>query len=254
MPWSKRYRVFDSNDAASVQIASDMATLIRDRAILGRPAVLGLVGGRSPLPLYSELIYLHREEGLSFRNVVGFCVAEYRDLAEEHPENFRISLQRSLFDHIDILPENVRYLSGTVQDAECADHCHAYERQIAEAGGIDFLILDIGRNGHIGFNEPASAGDSRARAVELLEMTRRDAARAFKGIENVPTRGLTLGCANILEARRIAVLAWGSRKASIVRRAVQDPISPTLPATFLQAHPEARFYLNTSSAALIQRM
>jgi glucosamine-6-phosphate deaminase len=207
MPYSKRFRVFESNDSASVQIASDLAILIRERAILGRRAVLGLVAGRVPLPLYQELIYLHREEGLSFQNVVAFCVAEYHGLAEGHPENFRSSLQRSLFDHIDILPDNVRCLSGTIGVEECPDHCGDYEREIADVGGIDFLILDIGSNGHIGFNEPASTADTRTRAVSLLDMTRRDAARTFKGIQNVPTRGLTLGCANILEARRIAVLA-----------------------------------------------
>lgn len=248
-----RFRVFENPDSASAQVASEIARLIRERATLGRTAVLGLATGSTPLPLYDELIYLHREEGLSFRNVITFNLDEYLGLETGHPASFRSQMQRKFFDHVDLPPANIRFLSGKPAAAKTTAHCAAYERKITAAGGIDYQILGIGRNGHIGFNEPGSAIDSRTRRVQLDEATREDAAPAFDGIENVPTHALTMGCGTILKARRIALLAWSSKKSSIVRRALESRVTPKISASFLQTHAAAQFFLDLPAASLLRR-
>lgn len=241
--------VFDSPDAACRQVASEIAQLIRERSSRRRQSVLGLATGSTPLPLYRELVRLHREEGLSFRNVTSFNLDEYLGLDRDHPESYWTFMHRNLFDHIDILPENINLPSGTVADGEIETHCKEYEARIRKAGGIDFQILGIGRTGHIGFNEPGTPIEARTQKIHLDELTRKDAAPAFGGIEHVPTEAITMGCGTILEARRIALLAWGSKKASIVREAIEGVITDQVSASFLQTHPAATFFLDCEAAA-----
>lgn len=253
MPPTLRFRAFENPDSASAQVASEMAWLIRERAALGRTAVLGLASGKTLLPLYAELIYLHREEGLSFQNVITFNLAEYLGLRSGHPASLRSFMQRNFFDHVDVQPGNCHFLSSDITDAEIPAHCTAYERKIAAAGGVDFQILRIGRNGHIGRNEPETAMDSRTRRVHLAETTRVDAAPAFNGIGKVPTHALTMGCGTILNARKIALLAWGSKKSRIVRRALESPVTAKVSASFLQTHPASQFILDLPAASLLGR-
>jgi glucosamine-6-phosphate deaminase len=248
-----RFRVFENPDSASAQVASEMAALIRERATLGRSAVLGLATGKTPLPLYDELIYLHREEGLSFQNVITFNLDEYLGLAGDHPASFRAFMQQKFFDHVDVPAANIRFLSGNTAEGKIRAHCAGYERQISAAGGIDYQILGIGRNGHIGFNEPGSAINSRTRRVRLEETTREDAAPAFDGIDRVPTHALTMGCGTILEARRIVLLAWGAKKSRVVRRALESPVAPKVCASYLQTHAATQFFLDLPAAALLGR-
>ena len=245
------FRVFENPDSASAQVATELAELIRSRALLGRGVVLGLATGKSPLPLYEELIYLHREEGLSFANVTTFNLDEYIGLESSHPASFRGYMQRNFFDHVDIPPGNIRFLSGMIADAEITAHCADYDKAIRRAGGIDYQILGIGRSGHIGFNEPGASISGRSQRVKLEESTRRDAAEAFGGIEHVPTHAVTMGCGTILKARRIALLAWGSAKASIIRKAILGPVTPRVTASYLQKHPAVRCYLDAPAASLL---
>jgi glucosamine-6-phosphate deaminase len=253
MPKTSRYRVFENPDSACAQVASEIAQLIRERALLGRKVVLGLATGRTPLPLYEELIYQHREENLSFANVVTFNLDEYLDLPPGHPSSFRAYMRRNFFDHVDIPEENIHLLGGNLHDYQLARHCLAYEKKIRAAGGIDYQILGIGRSGHIGFNEPGTPSTSRTGKVELGEMTRNDAARDFgDDPESVPRRALTMGCGTILEARRIALLAWGTPKARIVRRAILGPRTAKVCASYLQRHPFAHYFLDQNSAALVR--
>ena len=244
--------MFDSPDAACHQVASEIAQLIRKRSAVGRTTVLGLATGNTPLPLYREFIRLHREEELSFKNVVSFNLDEYLGLDRDHPESYWSFMRRNLFDHIDILPQNIHLPSGMVAANEVPGHCAAYEAQIARAGGIDFQILGIGRTGHIGFNEPGTPIDSRTQRIHLDEITRQDAAPAFGGIENVPTSAITMGCGTILDARRIALLAWGAKKADIVREAIEGVITDRVSASFLQTHPAAKFYLDREAASALR--
>ena len=248
-----RFRVFENPDSACAQVAGEISQLIRERSVLGRPVVLGLATGKTPLPLYEELVYLHREEGLSFQNVVTFNLDEYLGLEPTHPAGFRSVMQRNLFDHVDIPPQNIHFLPGIIPDGEIAARCAAYEKEITRAGRIDFQILGIGRNGHIGFNEPGSTLNSRTRQVELCELTRGDAAEEFKGLENVPTHAVTMGCRTILASRKLVLLAWGAKKAPVVRRAIEGPVTADVSASYLKTHPAARFFLDPPAATLLKK-
>jgi glucosamine-6-phosphate deaminase len=248
---SSPFVVFESPEAACKQVASEIAQIIRKRASLGRSTVLGLATGSTPIPLYQELIRLHREENLSFANVVTFNLDEYLGLDRDHPESYWTFMHRNLFDHIDLLPENIHLPSGMVPADEISAHCAGYEAAIVRAGGIDMQILGIGRTGHIGFNEPGTPIDSRTQRVHLNEITRQDAAPAFGGIENVPTQAITMGCGTILAARRIALLAWGEKKAEIVREAIEGIITDRVSASFLQTHRDATYFLDKESASAL---
>lgn len=242
-------RVFPDRTEASRTLALEVATLVRAINGSGRPAVLGLATGRTPLPFYAELIRLHREGQLSFAKVITFNLDEYLGLPGDHPESYRAFMRRELFDHIDIPAENVNIPDGMVSPEALQAHCAAYEEAIRAAGGIDFQLLGIGRTGHIGFNEPGSPRDSRTRQVELDPITRQDAAPSFDGLENVPEHAISMGCGTILEARKIALLAWGAAKAEIVKEAITGPITDQISASFLQEHPDASFYLDAEAGS-----
>ncbi|MGB0775012.1 MAG: 6-phosphogluconolactonase, partial [Akkermansiaceae bacterium] len=192
---------------------------------------------------------LHKEDGLSFQNVITFNLDEYAGLPREHKESYWFFMHDNLFDHIDVKPENIHLPSGTVSDEEIPAHCAEYEQAIVDAGGIDLQILGIGRTGHIGFNEPGSPKDSLTRAIHLDEITREDAGPAFGGIENVPTSAITMGCGTILSARRLVLMAWGAGKAPIVKEATQGEVSDQVSASFLQEHENAAFYLDEAAAS-----
>ncbi|MBM3868172.1 MAG: glucosamine-6-phosphate deaminase [Verrucomicrobia bacterium] len=239
-------RLHPDKQSAAQAIAREMADLIRLRSESGKATVLGLATGSTPLPLYAELIRLHREEGLSFRSVVTFNLDEYEGLAPAHPQSYRFFMEANLFRHLDIPAANIHVPDGLAADAD--GHCAAYERAIRAAGGIDLQILGIGRTGHIGFNEPPSPADSRTRRVHLDEVTRQDNSVFFGDVAQVPHGALTMGVATILEARRVALLAFGSAKAAIVARAVKETPSADCPATWLQRHPDCVFHLDAAAA------
>lgn len=241
-------------DAASLALASAIADLIRERAKQGRTLVLGLATGSTPVRLYRQLIRMHKEEGLSFKNVVTFNLDEYFGLPRTHPESYWRFMHDQLFDHVDIPAANIHIPDGTVTRAQAFEWCKKYEEAIAAAGGIDLQILGIGRTGHIGFNEPGSTRESRTRLVTLDALTRRDAARDFRGEANVPRHAITMGVGTILSARRIVLLAWGEAKASVIAKAVEAPPVETLPASFLQGHPDVRFMIDEAAAGELTRM
>ncbi|MEO8452797.1 MAG: glucosamine-6-phosphate deaminase [Gemmatimonadota bacterium] len=236
------------------RVAARIAAIIRDLQSKGATAVLGLATGSTPIGVYRELVRIHREEGLSFRNVVTFNLDEYYPMEKGSLYSYHRFMGENLFREIDILPENVHIPRGDIPrelvDAAAAD----YERAIVAAGGIDFQLLGIGKTGHIGFNEPGSGVRSRTRLVNLDAVTRLDAAADFFGEEQVPREAITMGVATILEAREIAILATGEHKAAIVRRAVEGEVDTEVAATFLQRHPNATFYLDRAAAAGLTRV
>jgi glucosamine-6-phosphate deaminase len=248
-----RIRVFENPDSASAQVAAEISLLIRERALIGSNAVIGFGAGITSLPLFEELVYLNREEGLSFRNVVSFNVGEFLGLPSDHPGSARAVMNRQLFDKVDIHPDNIHLLSSDLTDPGIAEHCKAYEEKIARKGGIDLMVFGIGRSGGIGYNQPGAAADSRTGRVLLNEITREDSAVKFDKPGEFPTHALTMGCATILSSQRIIGMAWGANKARVVRRAIEDPVSRKTPASYLRHHKSAQIFLDQASASVIRR-
>lgn len=246
--------ICENAEVASNQVAREVTDLIRQRGQEGRPVVLGLATGSTPLLLYKRLIAAHRDEGLSFRHVITFNLDEYYGLGKEHPESYWRFMHEQLFDHLDILPENIHIPDGRVPREEVFDYCRQFEKSIEAAGGLDVQILGIGRTGHIGFNEPGSTEESQTRLVTLDRLTRKDAARDFKGENAVPRNAITMGIGTILKARRIFLMAWGQGKASIIAKAIEEPPTAALPASFLQAHPDVTFYIDEAASADLTRI
>ncbi len=249
-----RAEIYPTADLACEQLAGDISSLIRERDAAGKPTVLGLATGSTPVRLYRQLIRLHREEGLSFRKVHTFNLDEYFGLPQEHPESYFRFMREQLFSQIDIPENQVHLPDGMLNRQDVFAHCRDYEQRIADLGGIDLQILGIGRTGHIGFNEPGSQPDSPTRLVALDRITRRDAARDFLGELNVPRYAITMGVGTIMKARKVVLLAWGDAKAEVVARAVEALPTDTLPASYLQKHPDASFYLDAAAASDLTRI
>jgi glucosamine-6-phosphate deaminase len=245
--------VDDHGDIARL-VATRIATLINERNATGERTVLGLATGSTPIGVYRELIRMHREEGLSFANVVTFNLDEYYPMPKESIHSYHRFMWENLFSHVDIKPKNVHIPPGDISREAIEDAGDKYESEIRKAGGIDFQILGIGKTGHIGFNEPGSGAESRTRLVHLDAVTRADAAADFFGEEYVPREAVTMGIATIMEAREIAILATGEHKANVVRRAVEGEIDVEVAATFLQRHPNTTFYLDYAAAAELTRI
>jgi glucosamine-6-phosphate deaminase len=246
-------RVFPDPAEASRAVAAEIAALIRARAAAGRRCVLGLPTGATPVGVYAELARLHREERLSFAGVTTFNLDEYYPIEPDELQSYHRFMREHLFDHVDIPPEQVHIPDGTVPPERVHDYARAYEEAIAAAGGLDLQLLGIGRTGHIGFNEPGSARESRTRLITLDRVTRRDAASDFFGLEQVPRRAITMGVGTILAARRVLLLAFGEHKAPIVAEAVEGPVTPKVAASFLQEHPDASVVLDEAAAAELTR-
>lgn len=246
--------VFDNSAQASVHVARRIAELLRTKAAQKQNAVLGLATGHTPVGVYQELIRMHREDGLDFSNVVTFNLDEYYPMAPDAPQSYHRWMHEHLFSQVNIPAENIHIPCGTVSENELEGYCRDYEQAIRAAGGIDLQLLGIGRSGHVGFNEPGSARDSRTRKVYLDRITKMDAASDFFGPENVPDTAITMGVGSILDAREIALLAFGEHKAPIVRRAVEGEVSHSVVASFLQEHPNTTFYLDRPAAAELPRI
>ncbi len=246
--------IVDNHEDIARLVAGRIASLIRERAAAGQQAVLGLATGSTPIGVYRELIRLHREEKLSFANVVTFNLDEYYPMAPDSIHSYHRYMWENLFDHIDIDPANVHIPAGSASRDKVHEICDRYELAIRRVGGIDIQILGIGKTGHIGFNEPGSSEDSRTRLVMLDPVTRKDASADFYGEENVPREAITMGVATILEAREIALLATGEHKAGIVRRSVEGEVDMEVTATFLQRHPNTTFYLDRPASGALTRI
>ncbi len=245
--------VFSNEDAACNYVADEIAALIKQRNRNGQTTVLGLATGATPKKVYASLIRWHKEKGLSFKHVITFNLDEYYPLQADALQSYRRFMYENLFCHIDIHPENCFIPQGSVSPEILKQHCDDYERKIEEYGGIDFQLLGIGRNGHIGFNEPGSHMNSATRLITLDHLTRFDAAYDFGSITHVPRKAITMGVGTILKAKRIVLLAWGERKANIIKQAVEGPVTEFVPASYLQGHHNVEFVLDESCAAELTR-
>ncbi len=246
--------LFANSKDGSTHIASLIAKAIREKQEQDENIVLGLATGSSPLMVYAELIRMHKEEDLSFQNVITFNLDEYYPLDPTRVESYDYFMHHYFFNHIDILPENVHIPKGDLKLSEVKKYCKNYEKKIQLVGGIDIQLLGIGRSGHIGFNEPGSEDNTLTRLVRLDNLTRHDAADDFGGLGKVPYEAITMGVQTILNARRIYIMAWGQHKADIVKEAVEGKPSPFIPSTFLQQHDNVKFYLDTAAAKSLTRV
>ena len=245
--------IFETSAEASLAIAGEIAELIREKAKAGEKCVLGLATGSSPLAVYKELVRLHQEEGLSFKNVVTFNLDEYYPMEPKALQSYVRFMDENLFNHIDIEKDNINIPDGTLDQELVPAFCTEYERKIDSYGGLDLQILGIGRTGHIGFNEPGSHYNSTTRMVTLDHLTKTDAASDFFGMDNVPRRAITMGVGTIFKAHRVLLMAWGEGKSAIIQETVEGKISDAVPATYLQNHPNTTFVLDTAAAAELVR-
>jgi len=246
-------KVFADQQEASKVVARRIADIIIAKQNTNGQAVLGLATGVTPVNVYKELIRLHKEEGLSFKNVVTFNLDEYYPMKADAIQSYVTFMNQNLFDHIDIDRANVHIPDGTLSREEIEAFCLAYEKKITAYNGLDIQLLGIGRTGHIGFNEPGSAPNSGMRLVTLDDLTRRDAARDFGGKEKVPTKAITMGIGTIFKAREIILMAWNQKKAAIVKKAVEGELSSDVPATYLQLSDHVEFILDADAASDLTR-
>jgi glucosamine-6-phosphate deaminase len=242
-------KIFKSSEIGSKIVAKEIADLIKQKQLENKKCVLGLATGSSPIKVYEELIRMHKEEGLSFYNVVTFNLDEYYPMEKDNTESYHYFMQENLFKYIDINPKNIHIPNGMVLKEDLDEFCMNYDRDILNAGGLDFQLLGIGRTGHIGFNEPGSHANSGTRSITLDHITRVDAASSFLGINNVPRRAITMGIGTIKKAKRIVLLAWGENKASIIKETIEGEISSQVPATYLQSHCNTTFVLDKEASS-----
>ncbi len=246
--------IYETSDEASNAVAHEIATLIKERAAKNRNAVLGLATGSTPVAVYDELVRLHQEEGLSFKNVITFNLDEYYPMNPDSLQSYFRFMKENLFDLVDIPKDQIHIPDGTLEESEIAAYCQEYEEKIRQAGGIDIQLLGIGRTGHIGFNEPGSRPDSETRLITLDKVTRQDAASDFFGEENVPRRAITMGVGTIMKARRIFLMAWGEGKAGIIKKTVEGEVREHIPATNLQNHPDTVVILDDAASEKLMRV
>ena len=192
--------------------------------------------GSSPIKVYEELVRMHNEEELSFSNVITFNLDEYLPMQKEDVQSYHYFMHEHLFNHVDILPENVNVPDGTVSSDDIYQYCIDYELKMKAVGGLDFQLLGIGRTGHIGFNEPGSHFNSGTRSITLDHVTRADAAPSFLGVDNVPRKAITMGIGTIRNAKRIVLMAWGINKAGVINTTIEGEVTSEIPATYLQHH------------------
>ena len=245
--------VYANAKDASLAVAHRIAALIKNKQNKGEQAVLGLATGVTPIGVYAELVRLHKEEGLSFKNVVTFNLDEYYPMEPTAAQSYVTFMNDNLFGHVDIDKSNVHIPDGTLDKDEVVTFCLNYEKKISALGGLDLQILGIGRTGHIGFNEPGSAPNSGTRVVTLDDLTRNDASRDFGGKQNVPTKAITMGIGTIFKAREIILMAWSAKKAPIIKKAVEGEISGDVPATYLQLSDHVEFILDEDAASALTR-
>ncbi len=237
--------VFDDRAELARTLADEVLMLL----VRPQEAVLGLATGSTPIDTYREFARRRRESGLSFAGATTFNLDEFVGLGADHAQSFRRWTRESLFRHVDFDPARTHFPDVDAHDLDAASR--EYEAAIRAAGGLDLQILGIGRNGHIGFNEPGSERDSRTRIVDLHPWTRADAAKSFGSLERVPLRAMTMGVATILDARRLRVVALGMAKAEVVRETLRTPQSSALPSTWLRDHADVRLYLDRDAASCL---
>ena len=242
----------DSNDGSAF-VAQQIATLIKQKESEGKKCVIGLATGSSPKTLYAHLVRMHKQEGLSFKNVITFNLDQYYPMEKDALQSYHYFMRKNLFEHTDINPENYHLPDGLIPKDKVKEHCLDYEKQIEAAGGLDLQILGIGTNGHIGFNEPGSGIYSKTRLITLDNSTRMANAYEFGNMSEVPRMAITMGISTILKSKKIILMAWGQTKAPVIQKAVELDDTEDIPASLLQNHDDCTFIVDEAAASELTR-
>ena len=245
--------IYESAEEGSLAVAKEIATQIRRKQDIGKPFVVALPGGRSPQSVYKELIRIHKEEQLSFRNVIAFVEYEFYPLANPSAGNLA-RLKAEFFDHIDIDPSNIHCPDGSMPKDSILDFCRKYEEMIQWLGGVDCMLLGIGSASNIMFNVSGTTISSRTRMVLMEGAARKEAARTFPSQENVPAGIITMGISTMMNARSVILMAWGEDKADVIVKTVEGKVSDSVPSSYLQNHPNARVVVDLSAAYDLTRI
>ncbi|MCX6332118.1 MAG: glucosamine-6-phosphate deaminase [Bacteroidetes bacterium] len=245
-------KIFTTSAEGSNAVAAQIASLIKERQTQKINCILGMATGNTPILLYKELVRLHKEEGLSFKNVITINLDEYYPIDKTAYQSYWSFMHRHLFDLIDIKPENIYIPNGEWAEDSIKESCNTYEQIIEKVGGIDLQILGIGKNGHIGFNEPGSSFHSKTRVIHLDQQTRLANTYEFHDINKVPKLAITVGISSIMKAKKIVLLAWGN-KAEIVAKAVEGVVTEQLPASVLQNHDDCTFVIDELASTDLTR-
>ena len=244
--------IFETSEEGVVQIANEIVAKIQDRQREGKFCTIAIGTGASLRPLFTELIRKHKDEGVSFRNVVFFNLYEYYPLTEGAGSSFS-HLNKLFLSQIDIDRQNIFTMDGSIPQEAIIEHCRLYEQRIQTFGGLDMVIMGIGREGNIGMNEPGSHASSTTRLI-LIDATSRSEAAHNIGVDNLPPCSITMGINTIMGARKVYMLAWGEDKADIIRSAVEDKVSDALPASYLQLHANTSVCVDLAAAAHLTRI
>lgn len=246
-------KIYPTAKLAAQYTAQQIAELIKEKQQKGDKCVLGLATGSTPISLYAELVRLHREEGLSFKNVISFNLDEYYPIDKDAYQSYWSFMHRHLFNHVDIDPANIHLPNGNAPKEDMKKYCESYEQAIETVGGIDLQVLGIGQNGHIGFNEPGSSILSKTRLINLENSTRIANSYEFENISKVPRLAVTMGIGTILKAKKIVLMAWGN-KAAIVAKSVEGNVTESIPASILQQHNNCTFIVDEPASAELTRI
>ncbi len=246
-------KIFATPSQGSVYVAEQIANLIREKEAEGKKCIIGLATGSSPKTLYAELVRMHKNEGLSFKNVVTFNLDQYYPMEADALQSYHYFMRKNLFEKTDIDPNNYFLPDGMVTKDSVKEHCANYEKKIADAGGLDLQILGIGTNGHIGFNEPGSGFYTKTRLITLDNSTRIANAYEFGNMSDVPRMAITMGISTILKSKKIILMAWGQTKAPIIKKAVEEDDTEEIPASLLQNHDDCTFVIDETCASELSR-
>jgi len=245
-------KIYKNPTEGSNALAAQIAHLIKEKQGQNLPCVLGMATGATPILLYKELVRMHKEEGLSFKNVVTVNLDEYYPIPRNAYQSYWSFMHRHLFDHIDIDPKNIHLPNSEWTKEELKEKCVAYEQTIEKLGGIDLQILGIGKNGHIGFNEPGSSFHSKTRVIHLDHLTRMANLYEWHDINKVPRTAITVGIGSIMKAKKIVLLAWGN-KAEIVAKSIEGDVTEQVPASVLQNHDDCTYIIDEFAATELTR-
>jgi glucosamine-6-phosphate deaminase len=239
-------------NAGYEELSREAARIVAS-AVRSKPtATLGLATGSTTVGMYEELVRLHQEQGLDFSRVVTFNLDEYLGLGADHPQSFHCFMRENFFAHVNVAARNIHIPDGTI-GGNYEDYCAAYERAIRDAGGIDLQVLGIGRNGHVGFNEPTSSFGSRTRLKVLTNETIEDNRKFFSPGEEMPECAITMGIGTILEAKKILLLATGEAKAETIAEAIEGPVTASVTASCLQLHPDVTFVIDEAAGTKLKQ-